>query len=178
MKILVVTTWFPSHEAPAQAPFNLEHAKAVQLRHDVSVVHVRLGSRLPAAAEAYAGLPVQRVSLNPRRPWTAVSVLRTLMRESSTSDVLHTMAFSSALVAALPAALTTEAVGPLRALERCHEPAERRRDVAAFRLAALGAASSARRDRSDGGTRRRSCRRSRGRTRRCWFRASLPTSGR
>ncbi|HEX9227149.1 MAG TPA: glycosyltransferase family 4 protein [Arthrobacter sp.] len=105
MKILVVTTWFPSHEAPAQAPFNLEHAKAVQLRHDVSVVHVRLGSRLPAAAETYAGLPVQRVSLNPRRPWTAVSVLRTLLRESSTSDVLHTMAFSSALVAALPAAV-------------------------------------------------------------------------
>jgi hypothetical protein len=105
MKILVVTTWFPSHETPAQAPFNLEHAKAVQLRHDVSVVHVRLGSRLPAAAETYAGLPVQRVSLNPRQPWTAVSVLRTLLRESSTSDVLHTMAFSSALVAALPAAL-------------------------------------------------------------------------
>jgi len=102
MKILVVTTWFPSHEAPAQAPFNLEHAKAVQLRHDVSVVHVRLGSRLPAAAETYAGLPVQRISLNPRRPWTAVSVLRTLLGESSTSDVLHTMAFSSALVAALP----------------------------------------------------------------------------
>ncbi|WCI10002.1 glycosyltransferase [Arthrobacter sp. OVS8] len=43
--------------------------------------------------------------LNPRQPWTAVSVLRTLLRESSTSDVLHTMAFSSALVAALPAAL-------------------------------------------------------------------------
>ena len=47
----------------------------------------------------------------------------------------------------------TDALGSLRALERCHEPAECRRDVATFRLVAMGSASSARRDGSDGGTR-------------------------
>ncbi|WP_346959691.1 glycosyltransferase family 4 protein [uncultured Arthrobacter sp.] len=104
MKILVVTTWFPSAGSPAQAPFNLEHAKAIQRLHDVRVVHMRLGSGLPAATETYDGLPVRRISLDPRRPWTALSVLR-LLRECSTADVLHTMAFSSALVAALPALL-------------------------------------------------------------------------
>ncbi|NUU31080.1 glycosyltransferase family 4 protein [Arthrobacter sp. C9C5] len=105
MKILVVTTWFPSPGSPAQAPFNLEHAKAIQILHDVRVVHVRLGSSLPTAMESYDGLPVQRISLDPRRPWTALSMLRLLLKESSTADVLHTMAFSSALVAVLPALL-------------------------------------------------------------------------
>lgn len=102
MRILVVTTWFPSRQRPTEAPFNLEHVKAIQRGHDVQVLHVRLGRSQDVESGQYEGIPVTRIGLDPRRPLTLVRAVRQISSALHNADVLHTMAFSSALVAALP----------------------------------------------------------------------------
>lgn len=102
MRILVVTTWFPSGQRPTEAPFNLEHVKAIQRCHDVQVLHVRLGRSQNVEFGEYEGVPVTRIGLDPRQPVTVVRTLRQISVALKNADVLHTMAFSSALVAALP----------------------------------------------------------------------------
>lgn len=99
MRVLVVTTWFPSAGNPTEAPFNLNHAEAIALGHDVRVIHVRLGSNAPTLIENYGGFRVQRLSFNPLRPWRGLRVLRDVRRAASKAQIVHTMAFSSVLIA-------------------------------------------------------------------------------
>lgn len=111
MKILVVATWYPHDENPAEAPFNAEHVEAIRGRgHDVRVVHVRLGTS-PAMPRETSGLwegtPVRRVAADPKRPATVLAAVRSLAREMAWADVVHTMAFSSILVTMLPWAART-----------------------------------------------------------------------
>lgn len=100
LRVAVVTTWFPSEEHPAQAPFNLEHVRAIAGFADVEVLHVRLGGRSAAVHERYQGISVRRFALDPRRPLEAFRTLRAVARATRTADVVHTMAFSTALVVA------------------------------------------------------------------------------
>lgn len=100
-RTLVVTTWFPDSEAPSRTPFCLEHALAVQSSgRAVEVVHVALGRHVEPRREVYAGLVVHRLGLRPPsvRSWLRMTLY--LRRLLATADVLHTMAFSSILVAA------------------------------------------------------------------------------
>lgn len=102
MKILVIATWYPHAENPAEAPFNAEHVEAMRSRgHEVRVVHVRLGDALALPDETnglWEGVPVRRVAANPRKPFTLLACQRLLSRDLEWSDVVHTMAFSSILV--------------------------------------------------------------------------------
>ncbi len=106
MKILVVATWYPHEERPAEAPFNAEHVEAIRGQgHEVRVVHVRLGTALALPADAngiWEGVPVRRVAADPKRPQTVLACQRLLAREMGWADVVHTMAFSSILLV-LPA---------------------------------------------------------------------------
>ncbi|MDR7301856.1 glycosyltransferase family 4 protein [Haloactinomyces albus] len=95
MRILIVSTWFPSADRPDIAPFNVAHAKAITRNHDVQVVHAQLGGSGPIRQEEYAGLPVTRVPINPRRPLAVARSLSTLRRLVRGADVVHSMAFSS-----------------------------------------------------------------------------------
>jgi len=105
MKILVVATWYPSTDKPTEAPFNAEHVDAIRRQgHDVRVIHARLGGE-PAAGEPdglWEGTPVLRISADPRRPITLLQAARTVGREMKWADLVHTMAFSSILVAMAP----------------------------------------------------------------------------
>lgn len=91
MRVLVVTSWFPSADWPGGAPFAVAHAKAVARHHDVQVAHLRLGGTGLALEDRWAGLPVTRVPINPRRPG-AYRVLHRMVREA---DVVHSVAFST-----------------------------------------------------------------------------------
>lgn len=106
MKILVIATWYPHDENPAEAPFNAGHVEAIRGRgHEVRVVHVRLGTALamPQALNGeWEGVPVHRVLADPRHPATVLACERVLAREMAWADAIHTMAFSSILLA-LPA---------------------------------------------------------------------------
>ncbi|MET4004158.1 MULTISPECIES: glycosyltransferase [Arthrobacter] len=106
MKILVIATWYPHEENPAEAPFNAEHVEAIRGQgHEVRVVHVRLGATLAmplTTSEVWEGVPVHRIAADPRRPSTLVMCHRLLVHEMKWADVIHTMAFSS-IMTALPA---------------------------------------------------------------------------
>ncbi|PYI69241.1 glycosyltransferase [Arthrobacter livingstonensis] len=114
MKILVIATWYPHEENPAEAPFNAEHVEAIRGQgHQVRVVHVRLGTALamPKSVNGvWEGIPVRRVAADPRRPGTVLACERLLTREMGWADVVHTMAFSSILLA-LPAWSARTATG-------------------------------------------------------------------
>lgn len=114
MKILVIATWYPHEERPAEAPFNADHVEAIRSRgHEVRVVHVRLGTSLalPGAADGtWDGVPVRRVAADPRQPLTLLGCQRLLIREMAWADVVHTMAFSAVLVT-LPAWAARTAMG-------------------------------------------------------------------
>lgn len=100
MRVLVLATWFPDAAAPHQAPFNLSHVQAIAANQEVRVIHVRLGGHGEDISEEYGGVSVTRVSLSPKKPWQYLSFVRLLARALSDADVLHTMAFSAAALAA------------------------------------------------------------------------------
>ena len=100
MRIVALTTWFPDAVAPSTAPFNLNHVQAVAAEHEVHVIHVRLGGRGAVVREEFGGVAVTRLPLSPKKPWSYLAVARTLAGALNQADVLHTMAFTSAAVAA------------------------------------------------------------------------------
>ncbi|WP_026455210.1 glycosyltransferase family 4 protein [Saccharomonospora iraqiensis] len=95
MRVVVVTTWFPSAEAPGVAPFNVGHAHAIAREHDVSVVHARLGARGRPSEEEFAGLPVTRLPLDPARPHEFLRNLNVVRRSVADAEIVHSMAFST-----------------------------------------------------------------------------------
>ncbi|WP_154605763.1 glycosyltransferase family 4 protein [Arthrobacter sp. AQ5-05] len=100
MRVVVFTTWYPDAGAPSTAPFNLSHAQAIATRHDVRVIHVRLGGAGAIVSEEFGGVPVTRIPLSPRRPWGYLELIRHTVAALRHADILHTMAFTSAAVAA------------------------------------------------------------------------------
>lgn len=96
----MVATWFPDGGAPSTAPFNLNHVQAIAARHEVKVIHVRLGGSGGRVSEQFGGVQVVRMPLSPRKPAGFLALARQLRAELRTADVLHTMAFTAAAVAA------------------------------------------------------------------------------
>lgn len=114
MKILVIATWYPHEERPAEAPFNSDHVEAIRGQgHEVRVVHIRLGAALALPADtngSWEGVPVRRIAADLQRPLTLLACQRLLLREMAWADAVHTMAFSSVLLA-LPAWAARSVVG-------------------------------------------------------------------
>ncbi|MDN5700094.1 MAG: glycosyltransferase [Kocuria sp.] len=100
MRILVVSTWYPTRDAPFRTPFITRHVRAISRDHDVHVIHVQLLDGSPVTLENYDGVAVTRVGFDPRKPLTMVKALAEIRHWARFSDVVHTMAFSSALIAA------------------------------------------------------------------------------
>lgn len=103
MRVLVVTTWYPSARSPGETPFVSRHVDVVARRHDVRVVHLRLLHRGAVVEEQWDGVQVLRMPFHPGRPWTVLAAYRRLAALLRGADVVHSMAFSTALVLA-PAA--------------------------------------------------------------------------
>lgn len=100
MQILVVSTWYPTRDAPFRTPFITRHVRAIARDHQVHVIHVQLLNDSPVTQETYDGAAVTRVGFDPRKPLTIVKALAEIRKWVRFSDVVHTMAFSSALIAA------------------------------------------------------------------------------
>lgn len=103
MRVLVVTTWYPETHAPHRTPFVPRHVRAIAHDHEVHVIHVKLLDDSPAVDDEFDGVRVTRVGFDPGHPGSLVRTFSTIRHWARCADVLHTMAFSSALVAA-PAA--------------------------------------------------------------------------
>ncbi|MPZ81707.1 MAG: glycosyltransferase [Actinophytocola sp.] len=92
MRVLVVSTWFPTADRPGVAPFNVAHAGAIARTHDVEVVHLRLGGTGRIQEREVAGLPVTEL---PATPAAMLAGYRELRRLARGADVVHSMAFST-----------------------------------------------------------------------------------
>lgn len=100
VRVLVVSTWYPSAQSPGETPFVPRHVRAIARHHEVRVVHVRLLRTGPSVAEQWDGVPVVRVPFHPGRPRTVLTAYRTIAGLLRGADVVHSMAFSTALVLA------------------------------------------------------------------------------
>lgn len=112
MRVLFVTTSYPSEDSPAAGVFVLEHARAAARHADVAVLHLdrrRDARGISVRREDGAELPLWRASY-PYRP-TALSVgahvvaglagYRAVRRAGFDPDLVHAHFFLSALPAAL-----------------------------------------------------------------------------
>lgn len=105
MRVLAVTTWFPTPNGGSTGAFVVKDALAIAgLGHDVAVVHlcpqhqwVPEWARDGSEQHVVQGLPVTRVPMStadPRQIAAAGALLREFVRGA---DVVHTMAFSALL---------------------------------------------------------------------------------
>lgn len=101
LRVLVVTSWYPDPGKPSVAPFVLRHVQALAREHDVEVFHTDLARSAAPAAERYEGTHVTRMPASPRSPLLLLGTLGRLRRAAGQADIVHSMAFSSALVVAV-----------------------------------------------------------------------------
>lgn len=111
MRVLVVTTWFPTSLSPASGIFVARDVGAIATRHDVVVLHLVApgladqsgategGVVVPpkdVPPEA-AGAVVRQVVMDPRRPDHLLRARRAIRELERHTDVVHTMAISALL---------------------------------------------------------------------------------
>lgn len=120
LKVLFVTSWYPTKEQPVGGIFVREHAKAVQLYDDVVVLHLagpRPGLRrtwelemepdsaliegIPTYRLWYRRLPVPKTSFL-IRVWGTFAAIRKLKENGFNPDIIHANVYDSA-AAVLPA---------------------------------------------------------------------------
>lgn len=105
MKILAVTTWFPSDASPTTGTFVDKDVRAIAQHDDVEVVHLvapHLADRSTLDAGGADtvdrdGITVRRFVMSPQRPDQVAAARRALEPLVQRSDVVHTMAFSTLL---------------------------------------------------------------------------------
>ncbi|MFK5584305.1 glycosyltransferase [Serinicoccus sp. LYQ131] len=103
MRVLVVTTWFPTPSSPATGIFVARDVAAVAARHEVVVLHL-VAPSLAEPEAAGADLPpgpggavVERLVMDPRRPDQVLRAARRAAELAAGADVVHTMAISALL---------------------------------------------------------------------------------
>ena len=94
VRILVLTTWYPSTSDPVKAVFVRRHAEALALGHEVEVLHLAPAGTLPVPSEGLAPRAVPWSPAQPQMLPRAVAAARAAVREHR-PDVVHTMGFSS-----------------------------------------------------------------------------------
>lgn len=103
MRVLAVSTWYPTPAAPVTGVFVRRDAMALAEDHDVTVLHLAPPAAFSSAPQDEQDGPVHvhRIPLDLRRPvqlWTAAQVVQAAARKA---DLVHSMAFSTLLPMAL-----------------------------------------------------------------------------
>src|SRR5690606_36434815 len=100
MRVVLVTTWYPTARSPVSGIFVQKDATMLASAHDVRVVHLvspELLSDADLRADAQAAVPVTRIPMATNRPWAFARAWRALQPHLEGADVLHTHAFSTLL---------------------------------------------------------------------------------
>ena len=105
VKILAVTTWFPSDASPTMGTFVDKDVRAIAQHDDVEIVHLvapHLADRSTVEAGGADtvdrdGITVRRFVMSPQRPDHAAAARRALGPLIERSDLVHTMAFPTLL---------------------------------------------------------------------------------
>ncbi|ANS77936.1 glycosyl transferase, group 1 [Serinicoccus hydrothermalis] len=113
MRVLVVTTWWPTSASPGTGVFVARDVAAIAGRHQVVVLHLvaprladRAGSRGPttvelpvdvATGDPVPSVPVEQLVMDPRRPDHVARAARRVAQLQGRADLVHTMAVSALL---------------------------------------------------------------------------------
>jgi L-malate glycosyltransferase len=105
VRVLAVTTWFPTPAVPVAGVFVRKDVAALSAHHEVTLLHLAPPSAAASApdTEDVDGVRVVRVEMDPRRLDHVVRAARAFPRleKELRPDVVHSMAFSSLLPLAL-----------------------------------------------------------------------------
>lgn len=117
MRVLVVTTWYPTPASPTTGSFVARDVAAIDTRHNVRVLHLvapslaeepgrpREHGTVPGyavgpgaeATRAGGGAPVERLVMDPRRPDHVLRAARRVRELAGFAELVHTMAISALL---------------------------------------------------------------------------------
>ncbi|QDB78460.1 glycosyltransferase family 4 protein [Georgenia wutianyii] len=99
MRVVAVSTWFPTSVAPSSGAFVVKDALAIaSLGHDVRVVHLVPPHQDDGTRSlVHEGLPVRRVPMGTTNPLDVVRAARALTPLLAGGDLVHSMAISSLL---------------------------------------------------------------------------------
>ncbi|MFC4556065.1 glycosyltransferase [Georgenia faecalis] len=99
MRIVAVTTWFPSSRAPGSGAFVVKDLQAIAtLGHEVDVVHLVPPHEDDGTRTVrHAGFRVRRVPMSTQNPVQIARAAGDLAPLLSGADLVHSMAFSSLL---------------------------------------------------------------------------------
>src|SRR5699024_8346545 len=101
MRVVAVTTWFPTAIAPTTGTFTVADAQAIQAHRDVTdlrVIHLVPPHQDDGVSElTHAGLAVTRIPMSPRSPVQILRAGHQLRSAVAGADVVHTMAFPTLL---------------------------------------------------------------------------------
>ncbi|UYO98170.1 glycosyltransferase [Microbacterium sp. M28] len=99
MRVLLVTTWYPTALAPGSGVFVRKDAELLATRHDVHVIHLAAPDLLSEADDRteHGTVRVTRIPMRTSRPGDWLRAGRQLSLHLSHADVLHTQAFSTLL---------------------------------------------------------------------------------
>ncbi|MBO3664985.1 glycosyltransferase family 4 protein [Microbacterium stercoris] len=100
MRILLLTTWYPTVAAPSSGIFVLKDAELLAREHDVQVVHLaspRLLSAEDEAVDRDRAVPVTRIPMSTTNPLQILAAARRIRPFLTDVDVLHTEAISTLL---------------------------------------------------------------------------------
>ena len=95
MRVVAVTTWFPTEVAPSRGSFVVRDLHAIARHAEVSLVHL-----VPPADDdgsrrlVHEGIDVLRIPMDPKRPDQVLAASRALSRALRGADLVHSMAFS------------------------------------------------------------------------------------
>ncbi|MBT2485400.1 MULTISPECIES: glycosyltransferase family 4 protein [unclassified Microbacterium] len=94
MRILVVTPWFPTTNAPVSGVFVRREVEALSAVHDVTVLHLDWQRGVPLAAEAHPGHDYRHESLGRTDPRAYHRARRAVADAARDHDVVHTHALT------------------------------------------------------------------------------------
>lgn len=98
MRVIAITTWFPTTVSPSRGAFVVQDALAIATLHDVRVIHLVPPQDDDGTRHTrVAGLEVLRLPMKPSDPVSVMAASRALAAALADADVVHTMAFSSLL---------------------------------------------------------------------------------
>lgn len=94
MRILVVTPWYPTEDAPESGIFVAREASALAERHDVGVLFLDWSGRRHRQVREMPSVRTHRLPLQRLNPVAYARARRAVRRAASSADVVHTHALT------------------------------------------------------------------------------------
>jgi hypothetical protein len=98
MRVLVVTTWFPSPLSQIDGIFNFRDVQLLKNDNELEIIHLVKGNAsLHNSQEYIDGVVITRLLFDLKHPFKTIQALIKIREDSNSVDLIHTMAFPALL---------------------------------------------------------------------------------